>query len=151
MKARNPNSADPAASPSRPSVTFTAFVVAHTMTDVQMTHRTGDSCHPGKSKRVKDSVSLTPVPRSSHVIITTTRPKVIWPFFFQKIPRLCARRTFRKSSRKPITDRTPQMAHIIMAWSDRAIPPRRCATAQPTNADIMMAIPPIVAVPCFFK
>jgi hypothetical protein len=58
VNARNPNKAEPAARPSRPSVTLTAFVVAHTITEVQMTHRTGDNCHPGKSNRVNDKVSV---------------------------------------------------------------------------------------------
>ena len=41
-------------------------------------------------------------------------------------------------------------AHMIIAWSEKAMPSRRWATVQPMNADNRMASPPIVAVPCFF-
>lgn len=76
MNARKPKSADPAARPSSPSVTFTAFVVDHTITEVQTTQSGPDRSQPGRSKRVNESVSLTPVPRSSHVMRSTTSPKV---------------------------------------------------------------------------
>ena len=41
-------------------------------------------------------------------------------------------------------------AHMIMAWSDNAMPSRKCATNQPMKAENKMASPPMVAVPCFF-
>ena len=77
VNARNPNNAEPAASPSRPSVTFTALVVAHTMMAVHTTHRTGDKFHPGKSDRVNERVSLMPVPASNHHIRPITMANVM--------------------------------------------------------------------------
>ena len=74
-------------------------------------------------------------------------PKVMKPFFFQRIPRLWALRTFKKSSRKPMKAITTMPIQMIIAWSEKARPWRKWAMAHPTNAAPMIARPPIVGVP----
>ncbi len=53
------------------------------------------------------------------VAIRKDIPRVIQPFFFQKTPRLWARRTFRKSSRKPSAAIAPMPTIMNMAWSEK--------------------------------
>jgi hypothetical protein len=74
--ARNDKSADPPARPSRPSVTFTAFVALHTMTAPHTTQTGHGSSHPGLSARTIEKVSLTFVAAASHHKKRTVRPKV---------------------------------------------------------------------------
>src|SRR5215204_5059249 len=89
VKARKPMSADPAARPSRPSVTFTALVVLQTMRPAQITHTTQCRVHPGEDARVNDRVSLIPVPAESHQHVSSANASVIQLLRFQKMPRLC--------------------------------------------------------------
>ena len=95
VKAKNPNSAEPAAKPSKPSVTLTALVVLHTMNAVQTIKIGPEISQPGLVARVNEIVSTTPVVLDSSHSNNSVIPKVIQPFFFQKIPRLCWRRTFK--------------------------------------------------------
>ena len=66
MKAPKPISAEPPARPSRPSVTFTAFVVAHTMTPAQSTHRTVGTSNPRSPARTSVIDSSMPVAADNH-------------------------------------------------------------------------------------
>ena len=95
VNAKNPNSAEPAARPSKPSVTFTALVVLHTMKAVQTIKIGPEISQPGLVARVNEIVSTTPVVLDNSHSNNNVMPKVIQPFFFQKIPRLCWRRTFK--------------------------------------------------------
>ena len=60
VNAKKPSIAEPPASPSRPSVTFTAFVVAKIMNPVQMIHTQSGGSHPGESARVNEMVRAEP-------------------------------------------------------------------------------------------
>ena len=75
--ARNPNSADPPASPSSPSVTLTAFVVAHIMAAVHRTQSHHGISQPGQSKRVNDTVSEMSVAAANHHVTAQAKPKVM--------------------------------------------------------------------------
>ena len=65
MNAPKPISADPAASPSRPSVTLTALVVAQMIIPAQRIQTTVGTSKP-TSARVTEIVSEMPVPTTSH-------------------------------------------------------------------------------------
>ena len=66
MNAPNPIIADPPASPSSPSVTFTALVVAQMISPAQMTHTSCGTANPRSSARVSEIVSEIPVAATSH-------------------------------------------------------------------------------------
>ena len=78
-----PISAEPAARPSRPSVTLTAFVVAKMIVPAHSTHTTGPSSQPGKSARVSEiRVSMSVVATSAAAIASDIRYETA-PFTFQ--------------------------------------------------------------------
>jgi hypothetical protein len=53
-----------------------------------------------------------------------------------------------KSSRKPMNAITRTAAQTIRAWSENGRPRRTWATSHPPRAATMIAMPPIVGVPC---
>ena len=73
MKAPKPISAEPPASPSSPSVTLTALVVAQMMSPAQITHTAGGTSKPRSPARTNEIDSETPVVPTSH----QARPKLI--------------------------------------------------------------------------
>src|SRR5688572_18025355 len=90
VNARKPISAEPAARPSRPSVTFTALLVLQMTTPEKITQTSQCTSQPGRVERVNEIDVLMPVPAASQNAITVDSPSVIQLFFFQKMPRLCA-------------------------------------------------------------
>ncbi len=120
--------AEPAARPSRPSVTFTAFTVEKMMRPAHSTQPTFPSSHPGRSARVSPMRVSISVKDTTNVAMRKDIPRVIQPFFFQSTPRLWARRTFRKSSRKPSAAMAAMPAMMNIAWSEKYAPLRRWAT-----------------------
>ena len=139
----------PAASPSRPSVRFTAFAPAVTMKVAQTNHSAVPRTTPGTLARVNEitvsarakccTASAKPTPTSSC--------RMILPRLFS--PRLRWRRTFSQSSVKPIA---PAATSASMtnppAQVNRALS-SRCPRRYPAVAATMIASPPIVGVPSF--
>ena len=69
VNARKAKRPAPAAKPSRPSVTLTAFDVLQIVTPAKTTHTGQGTCQPGQLYRVNEMVSLTPVAATSHQAI----------------------------------------------------------------------------------
>src|SRR5688572_29469051 len=88
VNARKPISAEPPASPSRPSVTLTALLVAQIIVPAHNTHTYQGMCQLGNVARVSEKERLMPVDSTNHSASPKLRASVIQLFFFQKMPRL---------------------------------------------------------------
>ncbi len=143
----NAMEADPAASPSRPSVRFTALVVpmmSRTVTTAQPTLPTG---MPGWSKRVKPIVVCTTVSCNrpmAKAMATTSRPSTLVRLVS---PRLRSRDTLIQSSARPTSPAPTINASSSRPDRVKTVPWGAWATRYPATTAATMARPPIVGVP----
>ena len=156
--APNTIAAAPAASPSRPSVRFTAFDVAATMRYARTTKPTDaeaelrDVAHEGQVRRGRGQAEAVAELQRQHA--RTRPPTTSWPPNLARArrPRLRCRRILMKSSRKPTTP-SPTIRNSSSSPDAVGPPPppdrdrpgarrRSRRTVEP-----MIATPPIVGVP----
>jgi hypothetical protein len=142
-----PKVADPAASPSRPSVRFTALAVAAMITVAHTTQSPVPRWMPSESKRVKERlVEMWAQYTDSRA---NPRPRAIWAPNLARLfkPRLRRWRTLIQSSANPINDAPSTVNNTRIPEGETWVPGIARAAKYPMMRAMTMPMPPMVGVP----